>query len=113
MQSDERKVRGASPEQPGDQRVSASQNRIVKGFLFVLGLVALSAAATSLWNRDLSEATQAFGVLLIVLWAYRNIWFLHERPFDGNFFSRPGHFRTSELLVAGVLLALLPSILGE
>lgn len=112
MQQDERETRATSRERSEDRAVSASEQRIAKGFLFVLGLVALSAAATSLWAGDLSEATRASGVLMIVLWACRNMWFLHERPFEGDFFSRPGQFRTPELLVAGILLALLPSVLG-
>lgn len=113
MRRDEREHREASPEQSGVPDVSAPEYRIARGFLIVMGLVVLGVAATSLWSGDLKEAARASGVLLIGLWAGRNLGFLHENLFEADFFSRPTHFRNPELLVAGVLLALLPGFLAR
>lgn len=109
---EQRRDPGSAPERPEERRIPTSENRVARAFLLLMGMVVSGVVVTSLWNGELREAIRASGFLLVAFWLSRNLWFLHERPFDGDFFSRPANFRSPELLVVAILLVLLPSFLA-
>jgi len=72
-----------------------------------LGVAAISAATALIAGR-FDEAVTSIGVFLIFCWLKLNVWFLKEKTFETNLFAE-ADFKASELLFAGVLLALLPA----